>query len=153
MRRWNDMLDHVVPRIDPLATSSGSGSEKSYIRTVWDAAGKGVSFFSLSGKRINSSGRTAAIMDLMTPHLHKALARVVCGDKSEATSCSVLSPREKAVIDWLRKGKSNPDIAAIMDISERTVKFHISNIMQKLDASSRTHAVAIAIEQGLLDSR
>lgn len=39
----------------------------------------------------------------------------------------------------------------LLKISERTVKFHISNIMQKLDASGRTHAVGIAIEQGLVD--
>jgi DNA-binding CsgD family transcriptional regulator len=51
---------------------------------------------------------------------------------------------------WLKHGKSTWDISVILGISERTVKFHISNVIQKLDASSRTHAVAIAIEQGLV---
>lgn len=39
----------------------------------------------------------------------------------------------------------------ILGISERTVKFHVGNIMQKLDATTRAHAVAIALEQGLVD--
>lgn len=39
----------------------------------------------------------------------------------------------------------------IMGIRERTVKFHVGNILQKLDAVTRTHAVAKAIELGMLD--
>ena len=39
----------------------------------------------------------------------------------------------------------------ILGISERTVKFHIKNIMQKLDVVSRPQAVAVAIEQGLIE--
>jgi DNA-binding CsgD family transcriptional regulator len=62
-----------------------------------------------------------------------------------------LTPKEKQVIKWLKEGKSNWETSAILGISERTVKFHISNIMQKLDASSRAHAVAIAIERGLVE--
>jgi DNA-binding CsgD family transcriptional regulator len=64
-----------------------------------------------------------------------------------------LTPKEKQVLKWTKEGKSSWETSAILGISERTVKFHIGNIMQKLDASSRAHAVAIAIEQGILDSR
>lgn len=64
---------------------------------------------------------------------------------------SVLSAREKEVVRWLKEGKSSWDISVILGISERTVRFHINNIMQKLDAVNRTHAVAIALEQGLVD--
>ncbi len=65
-------------------------------------------------------------------------------------STEQLSPREKEVITWLKKGKSSWDISIILCISERTVNFHIKNIMQKLNAVSRTHAVAKAIEVGLI---
>ena len=64
---------------------------------------------------------------------------------------SQLSKREKEVLSWLKEGKSSWDIAAILNISERTVNFHVSNIMQKLNAVSRTQAVAVAIEKGLAD--
>jgi len=62
---------------------------------------------------------------------------------------SQLSKREKEVLSWLKEGKSSWDIATILNISERTVNFHVSNIMQKLNAVSRTQAVAVAIEKGL----
>ena len=62
-----------------------------------------------------------------------------------------LSPKEREILQWLKQGKSNWDISMIQRISERTVKFHVGNIMRKLDASTRTHAVAIAMEQGLVE--
>lgn len=61
-----------------------------------------------------------------------------------------LSMREKEVLKWLKMGKSSWDISIILDISERTVNFHITNIMNKLDAMTRTQAVAISIEKGLI---
>ena len=61
-----------------------------------------------------------------------------------------LSMREKEVLKWLKMGKSSWDISVILDISERTVNFHITNIMNKLDAMTRTQAVAICIEKGLI---
>ena len=72
---------------------------------------------------------------------------------SFSDSHTLLSSKEKEVINWLKQGKSSWDMSVILGISERTVKFHVSNIMRKLDASSRTHAVAIVIEQRLLEIR
>ena len=66
------------------------------------------------------------------------------------TNGSSLSMREKEVLKWLKMGKSSWDISIILDISERTVNFHITNIMNKLDAMTRTQAVAISIEKGLI---
>ncbi len=61
-----------------------------------------------------------------------------------------LSLREKEVINWLKKGKSSADMSIILEISERTVNYHVNNIMHKLNAVSRTHAISLAIEQGLI---
>ena len=47
-------------------------------------------------------------------------------------------------------GESNPDIAGRLFVSRSTVKFHVSNILMKLDAGSRTEAVAIALQRGLV---
>jgi len=63
---------------------------------------------------------------------------------------ALLSTTERAVLKWLKVGKSSWDISQILKISERTVNFHIYNVIQKLDAMNRTHAVAIAMEKGLL---
>jgi DNA-binding CsgD family transcriptional regulator len=62
-----------------------------------------------------------------------------------------LSSREKEVLDWLKQGKSSWDMSIILCISERTVNYHVYNIMQKLGAINRPQAVAIATHLGLVD--
>jgi DNA-binding CsgD family transcriptional regulator len=63
---------------------------------------------------------------------------------------TVLTPREIEVLTWVKYGRNTSEIASILKISERTVKFHISNIIQKLDAENRLHALVLAIELKLL---
>lgn len=66
---------------------------------------------------------------------------------------SDLTPKESEVLRWLSEGKSTSDIASILAICTRTVKFHVSNILRKLNAENRTHAVVIAIERGLIQRK
>jgi len=61
-----------------------------------------------------------------------------------------LTPREIEILRQLADGSGNRDIAAQLGISEHTVKFHISSILNKLDASSRTEAVTLGIRNGLI---
>jgi two-component system, NarL family, response regulator len=50
----------------------------------------------------------------------------------------------------LAQGSTNKEIAAALDISDNTVRHHVNNIMDKLQVSDRTEAVATAIRSGLL---
>jgi two-component system, NarL family, response regulator YdfI len=68
------------------------------------------------------------------------------GDNSESS----LTPREIEVLVRLGSGLGNKAIAQALQISEHTVKFHISSIFQKLGVSSRTEAVAMGIRLGLI---
>jgi DNA-binding NarL/FixJ family response regulator len=61
-----------------------------------------------------------------------------------------LSQREIEVLQRISGGNRNSDIAALLFISEETVKGHIKNIMEKLGASDRTEAVAIGIRRGII---
>lgn len=61
-----------------------------------------------------------------------------------------LTPREIEVLRLLADGVGNKEIAASLAISENTVKFHISSILDKLGASSRTEAVTVGIRSGLI---
>jgi len=61
-----------------------------------------------------------------------------------------LSPREIEVLKWIAEGKSNKEIAAVLFISEGTVKTHVLSIHEKLGVSDRTEAVVIAIKRGIL---
>ena len=75
-------------------------------------------------------------------------------DSSEGFAISheapVLTPREREVLDLLAEGLSNRDIAAELEVSERTAKFHVAGLLKKLDARTRTEAVVRAARKGLL---
>ncbi|HEV2863720.1 MAG TPA: response regulator transcription factor [Pyrinomonadaceae bacterium] len=61
-----------------------------------------------------------------------------------------LTPRELEVLQLIRDGCKNKQVADRLSISENTVNFHIKNIVEKLSANDRTHAVTIAVRRGLL---
>jgi two-component system, NarL family, response regulator YdfI len=61
-----------------------------------------------------------------------------------------ITSRETDVLRMLAEGLVNKDIAARLGISEHTVKFHISSILDKLGASTRTEAVTLGIRRGLI---
>jgi DNA-binding NarL/FixJ family response regulator len=61
-----------------------------------------------------------------------------------------LTPREKEVVALLVAGKSNKEIGVALDISEATIKSHVSVILVKLSACDRTQAVVIALQRGIL---
>ena len=67
-----------------------------------------------------------------------------------ASLAEPLTPREVEVLAMLAEGQSNKAIAHRLGISEHTVKFHVTSIMGKLDAGSRTEAVTQGIRQGLI---
>ena len=61
-----------------------------------------------------------------------------------------LSTRECQVLKLMSTGKRNKAIAEAMGVTESTVKFHVNNILTKLGASARTHAVVTALKRGLI---
>lgn len=64
-----------------------------------------------------------------------------------------LTSREMAVLECIRAGKSTIDTAGELAVRECTIKFHVRNIMRKLGAVNRTHAVAIAMASGIIPKR
>jgi two-component system NarL family response regulator len=62
-----------------------------------------------------------------------------------------LTPREAEVLHTVVKGKSNKEIGVTLDISEATVKVHVTHILEKLHVTGRTEAINVAIRRGLVD--
>lgn len=60
-----------------------------------------------------------------------------------------LSDREREVVRLMATGKSNLEIAAVLNIAEGTVKFHVNNILSKFQVSDRTQAVIKALKRGI----
>ncbi len=71
--------------------------------------------------------------------------------RSEAEGfISPLTPREREILNYIAQGYLNKQIAAELDISEQTIKNHVTSILRKLNANARTEAVVVAIKQGLI---
>jgi NarL family two-component system response regulator YdfI len=71
-------------------------------------------------------------------------------DPNADASPEHLTLREREVLEMMMEGLSNKEIAAHLTISAHTVKFHISSILGKLGASTRTEAAAIGLRRGLI---
>jgi DNA-binding NarL/FixJ family response regulator len=63
----------------------------------------------------------------------------------------MLTAREREILQLLADGMSNADVAAKLFISQETVKSHVRHILTKLEADTRTHAVAIALRESIID--
>ncbi len=105
------------------------------------------SLFSFAGKDMGEHPRHMAVLAHLTPHLHVALMRTAFPPSG---SRSLLTVREREVLQWMIEGKTNWETSLILCISERTVKFHVQNILAKLQSSTRGQAIAHALEQGLV---
>ncbi len=79
-----------------------------------------------------------------------AIQRVTAPTELAAGAGEPLTPRERDVLQLMAEGLPNKLIAARLSISEHTAKFHVSAIMTKLGAASRTEAVTIGARRGLL---
>ncbi|HKS73793.1 MAG TPA: response regulator transcription factor [Terriglobales bacterium] len=77
-------------------------------------------------------------------------ARIRPPADSRDTTTEELTPREIEVLGMLAEGLGNRDIADRLGISNHTVKFHISSILDKLGATSRTEAVTLGLRKGLI---
>jgi DNA-binding NarL/FixJ family response regulator len=71
-------------------------------------------------------------------------------NEAELAFVEPLTDRELRVLNLLADGLSNPKIARLLSISRNTVKFHVSSIISKLGAASRTEAVTIGVKRGLI---
>jgi DNA-binding NarL/FixJ family response regulator len=63
---------------------------------------------------------------------------------------SPLTPRETEILNYMAKGYLNKQIANMLDISEQTIKNHVTSILRKLDANARTQAVITAVRRGII---
>jgi DNA-binding NarL/FixJ family response regulator len=89
---------------------------------------------------------------LLQPVVASKLLHHVSTPRSEKENgLDSLTEREMEVLKLLGLGKTNKEIANTLFISERTVKFHVSSILKKLDVGNRTEAVSLAVHHGLIN--
>ena len=106
----------------------------------------GATAFVLFGLPQRPGTRQAYFLELLLPYMHMALLRTAAPYRAATPmagqgAARTLSAREIEILGWLREGKSNADIAAILGLSPLTVKNHLQRIYRSLAVSNRTQAV------------
>ncbi|MDX3970406.1 LuxR family transcriptional activator of conjugal transfer of Ti plasmids [Bradyrhizobium sp. USDA 4011] len=103
---------------------------------------------SLGFDRFIESSQDMLEMVGLTFHAHVSakIGRALVGDGS----INPLTQRERQCLGWISDGKTMQDIAELLDVSPRGVKFHLDNARRNLAALTLPHAVALAFRQGLL---
>jgi DNA-binding NarL/FixJ family response regulator len=91
--------------------------------------------------------RMANVLQRLSPRATRSTTRVTDG----LAPMETLTPREETILQLLTEGLTNAGIADRLGLSEGTVKNYVSEILSKLHANDRTHAVVLAIRHGLID--
>ena len=81
----------------------------------------------------------------------KRLSSEVAAEIAEHVTDSSLTPREIDVLRLVAAGNANKEVGALLSLTEVTIKSHMKNILAKLGANDRTHAVTIALKRGIID--
>jgi DNA-binding NarL/FixJ family response regulator len=92
----------------------------------------------------------ASGMAVIDPHELESLFAAAAPVHAVEGPLAALTPRELEVLRMMADGAANKEIAWKLGISEHTVKFHVASILGKLDAGSRTEAVARGLRSGLI---
>lgn len=111
-------------------------------------------------RALEAGAQAYLLKDMLCDEILTAIRAVHAGQRripaavgtrlAERMSGLELSGREQEVLELVAKGKSNKEIAADLDITEATVKGHLTNILGKLGVSDRTQAVIAALRRGLV---
>jgi DNA-binding CsgD family transcriptional regulator len=115
-----------------------------------DPACRVATFCSFASSDNVDASRYVPLVEYFGYHVHLALLRTGPANTQSTDQCvRQLTLRELTILNWVKNGKTNWEIAQIMGITERTIRFHVESIFTKLNVTSRSQAVATAIEHGL----
>jgi len=102
-------------------------------------------------KSVNPVDLASTIRQVMEGSVFHAVGLPAMGQVSPATELG-LTAREVSILQALARGLSNQAIGKELFVAEQTVKFHLTNIYRKLEATNRTEAVRLAYQRGIVDN-
>ncbi|MBV8663686.1 MAG: hypothetical protein JO107_11340 [Hyphomicrobiales bacterium] len=119
------------------------------------ASGKTEALYAFARIGAPLDARMAHIVELVVPHVHFAFLRVLATER-EVTSVGtqrsgrLVTPRQEEILVLIKEGKTNIEIARLLDCSPWTIKNHIQAILRRLDSNTRTHAISRAMSLGII---
>ena len=133
------------PQIQIIALTSFK--EKDLVQRALTAGAIGYLLKNVTADELAQAIRAArAGQSTLAPEAAQALVQTIGQTPKPGGN---LTPREREVLALMVEGLHNPEIAKRLVVSRSTVKFHVSNILSKLRASSRAEAVALAVQHNL----
>ncbi len=152
------LMDLQMPKmsgIDAISAIRGEFPEARIIILTTHAGDVQVSRAIKAGARaylLKGSLRNELLETIRAVHAgQKRVSSEVAVELAEHSTDHALTPREVDVLRLVAKGNANKEIAAELSLTEETVKSHVRNILAKLEAKDRTHAVAIGVKRGIID--
>jgi DNA-binding NarL/FixJ family response regulator len=116
---------------------------------------------SLVSRALKAGARAYLLKAMLRKELSETIRAVHAGQKrmssevaaeiAEHSTDNALTPREIDVLRLVAAGNANKEIGARLSLTEVTVKSHVQNILAKLGANDRTHAVTIALKREIID--
>lgn len=137
------VLRHDLPEIKVIILTAYPHEQ--YVRALFAIGVHGYLLKDASGAELQAAVRRVMEDEqVLSPEIsaRKRQASVIAPDR--------LSDRELEVLTLVGRGQSNKQIAAALGVNSRTVETHVSRVMAKLDARSRTEAISLARQRGIL---
>jgi DNA-binding NarL/FixJ family response regulator len=163
LERYRDMRPDVVLMDLSMPVMDGLAATQAILEEFPDA--RIVALTTYAGdedihRALDAGAMGYLVKDMMVAEVLKVIRMVMAGRRgippavaatlAEYTPRIALTPREIEVISLMSTGLTNAQIASAIGRTEETVKVHVKNILQKLDARDRTAAVTIAVRRGFI---
>jgi DNA-binding CsgD family transcriptional regulator len=140
--RWSDRLSRRALRRLDLYWEVGRPLGCEYELTLWLRDRETVlGGFAFDLFRHDFRDRDLEVLELLLPHLARLATRATT---RWASAAQPLSRREREILDWVARGKTNPEIADTLCVAPGTVRKHLDNIYAKLGVCTRTAAISRA---------
>jgi DNA-binding CsgD family transcriptional regulator len=139
--RWSDLLSRREWHAHDLYWEVCRPLDGEYELDLWLATPDGIAGgFGFDSFERDFSERDKLLLDTLRPHLVQ-LWRNAAARRRESRSLAVLTRREREILLWVARGKSNREIAAVLYLAPGTIRKHLDNVYDKLGVSNRAGAV------------
>lgn len=151
-QHWHEIYQNMSSEKEQefIATARQFGLRDGITTGSVDQACGVATFCSFASEETLDGKRLVPLVEYLGSYIHMALLKSAPKSLPQTDRCvKGLSSREVTILNWMKNGKTNWEIGKILGVSERTIRFHIESIFSKLEVTSRSQAVATAIEHGL----
>ncbi|NUE94646.1 helix-turn-helix transcriptional regulator, partial [Acinetobacter seifertii] len=149
---WSSQYTHTQAEKDFWEEARSYGLNVGWAQSSRDFIGtRGMLTLARSSDQLSEKEQKAQYTNMywLTQTVHSSIAKIV-NDVEFSQFNLYLTNREKEVLRWTAEGKTSAEIAQILGVSERTINFHLSNSMQKLNVNNKISAAIRAVMLGLV---